>query len=113
VHRQTFILGIGLATGAPDTHIGAHFTGVADREFSTPSRPPDWGFLLFRASCFFRHFRHEIEERFMNNFTYYRFDIRNLWRFSNLRSGQPAASDRSLMGGMTRSPDSPALCRTP
>ncbi len=49
----------------------------------------------------------------MNNFTYYRFDIRNLWRFSNLRSGQPAASDRSLMGGMIRSPDSPALCRTP
>ncbi len=49
----------------------------------------------------------------MTYFTYYRFDTCDFWRFSNLRSGQPAASDRSLMGGMTLSPDSPALCRTP
>jgi len=32
----------------------------------------------------------------MNQTNYYRNDSNFAWRFSNLRSGQPAASDRSL-----------------
>jgi len=48
----------------------------------------------------------------MNDVTYYRFDTYVAWRFSSLRSGQPAASDRSLNGGKhTRA--HVADCRTP
>lgn len=46
----------------------------------------------------------------MTDFTYYRNEETCTWRFTTLRSGQPAASDRSLRGG---NPIDPALCRTP
>ncbi len=49
----------------------------------------------------------------MNYATYYRNDIDFAWRFSHLRSGQPAASVRSLPGGKHISPVLEALCRTP
>lgn len=49
----------------------------------------------------------------MNHSNYYRYDISYAWRFSNLRSGQPAASDRSLTGGNTTHSADPANCRTP
>lgn len=49
----------------------------------------------------------------MNYSTYYRNDIDFAWRFSNLRSGQPAASDRSLTGGKSTHPAHTANCRTP
>ena len=49
----------------------------------------------------------------MNNHHYYRNDIDFAWRFSNLRSGQPAASDRSLTGGSHTPTANPANCRTP
>ncbi|WP_177522918.1 hypothetical protein [Pseudomonas sp. v388] len=49
----------------------------------------------------------------MNYATYYRNDIDFAWRFSNLRSGQPAASDRSLPGGIQPVTAEPANCRTP
>ncbi len=45
--------------------------------------------------------------------TYYRTDICTAWRFSNLRSGQQAASVRSLTGGNPLKNASPANCRTP
>jgi len=54
-----------------------------------------------------------IEEHDMNYATYYRNDISFIWRFSSLRSGQPAASDRSLSGGKTALKASTANCRTP
>ena len=44
--------------------------------------------------------------------TYYRFDISFAWRFSNLRSGQPAASVRSLTGGNPAQHAEPGNCRT-
>ncbi len=44
--------------------------------------------------------------------TYYRFDLRAFWRFSSLRSGQPAASDRSLTGGTPLIDAQPGNCRT-
>lgn len=49
----------------------------------------------------------------MNYSTYYRNDIDFAWRFTTLRSGQPAASDRSLTGGASTLTASTALCRTP
>lgn len=49
----------------------------------------------------------------MNYATYYRNDIDFAWRFTSLRSGQPAASVRSLPGGISLSSASPANCRTP
>ena len=49
----------------------------------------------------------------MNYSTYYRNDIDFAWRFSNLRSGQPAASDRSLTGGKSKHSAHTANCRTP
>ncbi len=49
----------------------------------------------------------------MNYSTYYRNDIDFAWRFSNLRSGQPAASDRSLTGGKSTHTALTANCRTP
>ncbi len=49
----------------------------------------------------------------MNDRRYYRNDIDFAWRFSNLRSGQPAASDRSLTGGSHTQTANPANCRTP
>lgn len=49
----------------------------------------------------------------MNNRRYYRNDIDFAWRFSNLRSGQPAASERSMKGGSRTSTANPANCRTP
>lgn len=48
----------------------------------------------------------------MNYATYYRNDIDFAWRFSNLRSGQPAASVRSLPGGNLMLTANPANCRT-
>jgi hypothetical protein len=49
----------------------------------------------------------------MTNRRYYRNDIDFAWRFSNLRSGQPAASDRSLTGGSLTQSANPVNCRTP
>jgi len=49
----------------------------------------------------------------MNQTNYYRNDSNFAWRFSNLRSGQPAASDRSLTGGIALLTANPANCRTP
>jgi hypothetical protein len=49
----------------------------------------------------------------MNYSTYYRNDIDFAWRFSNLRSGQLAASDRSLTGGESTHTANTANCRTP
>jgi len=49
----------------------------------------------------------------MNYATYYRYDTSNAWRFSKLRSGQPAASDRSPLGGKPTLVANPANCRTP
>ncbi len=48
----------------------------------------------------------------MNYTTYYRYDF-CAWRFTSLRSGQPAASDRSPIGGMQTLEASTANCRTP
>ena len=44
--------------------------------------------------------------------SYYRYDTAYAWRFTNLRSGQSAASVRSLMGGEALMPVEPAHCRT-
>ncbi len=49
----------------------------------------------------------------MNYATYYRYDSNSAWRFSQLRSGQPAASDRSSLGGMLTHDANTANCRTP
>lgn len=49
----------------------------------------------------------------MNYATYYRYDMFTTWRFSSLRSGQPAASDRSPTGGNCTLVASTANCRTP
>ncbi|MDB6049177.1 MAG: hypothetical protein JWR17_1923 [Pseudomonas sp.] len=49
----------------------------------------------------------------MNYATGYRNDTHFAWRFSSLRSGQPAASDRSLSGGMPTLKAVTANCRTP
>jgi len=38
----------------------------------------------------------------MNYATYYRYDYCTAWRFTTLRSGQLAASDRSCLGGHTQ-----------
>jgi hypothetical protein len=49
----------------------------------------------------------------MNYATYYRYDTFSAWRFTTLRSGQPAASDRSPTGGKHTHAANPANCRTP
>ncbi|MDY7560142.1 hypothetical protein QN382_18710 [Pseudomonas sp. 10B1] len=49
----------------------------------------------------------------MNYATGYRNDIHLAWRFSNLRSGQLAASDRSFSGGTPTLKADTANCRTP
>lgn len=49
----------------------------------------------------------------MNYATYYRYPSFTAWRFSQSRSGQPAASDRSITGGITTPNANPALCRKP
>jgi hypothetical protein len=49
----------------------------------------------------------------MNYTTYYRYDTFTAWRFTTLRSGQPAASDRSPAGGKHTHAANPANCRTP
>lgn len=49
----------------------------------------------------------------MNYATYYRYDSFSAWRFTNHRSGQPAASDRSPIGGKPQLRANPANCRTP
>ena len=49
----------------------------------------------------------------MNNATYYRFDLCTAWRFTNRRSGQPAASERNHIGGTHALTASQANCRTP
>ncbi len=45
--------------------------------------------------------------------TYYRSDISYAWRFTTLRSGSAAASDRSLTGGETLQHVLTTHCRTP
>jgi hypothetical protein len=54
-----------------------------------------------------------LEDYDMTYATYYRNDIDFAWRFTSLRSGQPAASVRSLPGGNRLSAASLADCRTP
>ncbi|RMQ18407.1 hypothetical protein ALQ10_00809, partial [Pseudomonas savastanoi pv. glycinea] len=78
-------------------------------------RLPDRGFCFFRARYFqpFINITLHIEDYDMNYATYYRNDIDFAWRFSHLRSGQPAASVRSLPGGNHKRPANTALCRTP
>ena len=49
----------------------------------------------------------------MNYATYYRYDSFSAWRFTSLRSGQPAASDRSPTGGKPEHVANTANCRTP
>ncbi|MCP1496275.1 hypothetical protein J2Y86_000982 [Pseudomonas migulae] len=49
----------------------------------------------------------------MNYATYYRYDSFTAWRFSSLRSGQPAASDRSPTGGKHTRSQSGQLSNTP
>ncbi|WP_198291648.1 hypothetical protein [Pseudomonas asplenii] len=49
----------------------------------------------------------------MNYATYYRYEFTTAWRFTNLRSGQHAASERSLTGGKHTLAANPADCRTP
>lgn len=49
----------------------------------------------------------------MNYATYYRYDSFSAWRFTSLRSGQPAASDRSPTGGKHEHVANTANCRTP
>jgi hypothetical protein len=49
----------------------------------------------------------------MNTITYYRYDTCAAWRFSQPRSGQPAASDRSPLGGNPTHVADTANCRTP
>ncbi|NWB29168.1 hypothetical protein [Pseudomonas gingeri] len=50
----------------------------------------------------------------MNYATYYRYELTTAWRFSNLRSGQLAASERSRTGGKHTLVANPAVdCRTP
>ena len=49
----------------------------------------------------------------MNYATYYRYDTFTAWRFSSLRSGQPAASERTHIGGTHVLTASLANCRTP
>ena len=48
-----FILGIGLATGAPDTHTAPTTLGVACQRILTPGRLPDRGFCFFRPHTLF------------------------------------------------------------
>jgi hypothetical protein len=60
------------------------------------------------------HFlNNRIEERHMNRSHYYRNDVDFAWRFTTLRSGQPAASDRLLTGGNALSTANTANCRSP
>ena len=49
----------------------------------------------------------------MNYATYYRYDSFFAWRFTTLRSGQPAASDRSPTGGKHTRSQSGQLSNTP
>ncbi len=49
----------------------------------------------------------------MNYATYYRNEFDSAWRFSQPRSEQPAASDRSLPGGNCKRMADTAHCRTP
>ncbi len=48
----------------------------------------------------------------MNDIAYYYADT-YAWRFSQSRSGQPAASVRSLLGGNAVRSTTPNICRTP
>jgi hypothetical protein len=103
-----FILGIGLATGAPDTHPAATFKGSPTREFSPPVGYPTGGFV-FLAPEKMTYLRNA----HMNYTTYYRFDLCTAWRFISRRSGQPAASERTHIGGTHELTASLANCRTP
>ena len=106
-------MGIGLATGAPDTHPAPTVKGTPTREFSTPGRLPDRGFCFFKPRKIAKCNLTIIKDHHMNNRRYYRNDIDFAWRFSNLRSGQPAASERSMKGGSRTFTANPANCRTP
>ncbi|RMN32449.1 hypothetical protein ALP22_101216 [Pseudomonas coronafaciens pv. porri] len=115
VFSSILIMGIGLATGAPDTHLAPISKGRQPENSLTPGRLPDRGFCFFRVPNFqlFKNITLPAEDHDMKYTTYYRNDIDFAWRFSNLRSGQPAASDRSLPGGNRKRPANTALCRTP
>src|ERR1700712_4445685 len=104
-------MGIGLATGAPDTQTAPTTHGTPTRDNSTPGRLPDRGFRFFGLCKIQPTLR--IEDHDMNYSTYYRNDSDCAWRFSTLRSGQSAASDRSLTGGKCKHPADTANCRTP
>ncbi len=47
------------------------------------------------------------------NYATYLYPSTYAWRFSQSRSGQPAASDRFLPGGNSTHDANPANCRTP
>jgi hypothetical protein len=112
VLRSAFILGIGLATGAPDTHTAPTLNGSPPEISQPPVGFPTGGFVFF-AHPFFSNTPDNLRIHDMNYATYYRYDRFTAWRFSSLRSGQPAASDRSPTGGKHTLEANPANCRTP
>jgi hypothetical protein len=109
--RPAFILGIGLATGAPDTHTAPTSNGSPPENSQPPVGLPTGGFV-FSALNIFSDTRH-LEDQQMNYATYYRYETFTAWRFTTLRSGQPAASDRLPAGGKHTHAANPANCRTP
>ncbi|NAT17012.1 hypothetical protein CU663_18405, partial [Pseudomonas syringae pv. actinidifoliorum] len=99
-------MGIGLATGAPDTHPAPTSRGRQPENSLPPVGYPT-GVLFFQGPVFFQSFIKitlHTEDYHMNHATYYRNDTDFAWRFSHLRSGQPAASVRSLPGGNSECP---------
>ncbi|PRB44661.1 hypothetical protein CQ009_24105 [Pseudomonas sp. MYb2] len=85
---------------------GRHLRNLNPRSASRP------GVLFFQAQIFQQHTRH-FEDYDMTYATYYRYDRFFAWRFTSLRSGQPAASDRSPTGGKHTHVANTANCRTP
>ncbi|CAI8855864.1 Secreted protein [Pseudomonas sp. IT-P44] len=110
--RSAFTLGIGLATGAPDTHTAPTLNGSPPENSQPPVGLPTGGFV-FSAPTLFSNNTDILRIHDMNYATYYRHDSFTAWRFSSLRSGQPAASDRSPTGGEHTHAANPANCRTP
>jgi hypothetical protein len=110
--RSAFILGIGLATGAPDTQTAPMTTGRLPEISQPPVGFPTGGFV-FSAPNFFSNTPDTLRNHEMNYATYYRYDSFSAWRFTSFRSGQPAASDRSPSGGKHTHVANTANCRTP
>jgi hypothetical protein len=108
LRKTLFILGIGLATGAPDTQPAPTSRGRQPENSLPPVGYPTGGFVFLAPEN-----PNQLEEHDMTYSTYYRTDICTAWRFSSLRSGQPAASVRSLTGGNPLQSADPANCRTP